>query len=489
MKHQNIIFLVLDSCRLDAVKEYSTYLNDLGESNIWFENAFAPANWTLPSHTSMFTGEYPHEHDVCTKYDTPCEISSLESLSSFGYHLMGATQNPFVGRDYNWDKYFDEFYSTWKWGYDDGVDVNDVISSRTVPEFGRKLLVAFAAYNLKKNIHNIARAGLTKTINTFDLYEKFQYSFFDLDAPYHMSPSDNTTYILDTIKQKSDSPSPFFIFANYMEPHAPYYPDNQESTSKIEYSEIKRINEKYKGMTAVKTMAEGELSKIEVDKLRSWYHASIVSLDKSLAKIQEEIERRDLADETLIIIAGDHGESLGERDARGKIRFGHAETITDKVYNVPLIIAHPSLNGEKVEEYVSLRHIEKLLKRGANREEFDNDVIKDVFLESAPIISESPADLQVEKYREENYPEEFIQSQALEHTVVGYEQGWKVVVRSNGKSWAWEDGVEVSFDSAPQTLITECNKALEDLPDPNTLPGGEEIRDGLESQLEQLGYL
>lgn len=486
---QNIIFIILDSCRLDTVKQHSTYLYDIGQSNILFENAIAPANWTLPSHTSMFTGQYPHEHQVCTKFDIPNEITSLKSLGTMDYHLMGVTQNAFVGREYNWHKYFDEFYSTYTWGYDDGINIGEVISSSSISESKKKLCDAFTSYEFKKNIHNISRAGLTKLVNRFDLYEKVPHPLFDPDASYHISPSDNTNYIVDTIKQRSDSSSPFFIFANYMEPHAPYNPANQGSVSDVKYSELKRLNEKYKGMTAVKTIEEDGVSEKEVDELRHWYRASVVSLDRSLAKIQKELERRDIADETLIIIAGDHGESLGERDARGKVRFGHAETITDNVYNVPLIIAHPSLNGERMEEFVSLRHIGRLLRGGVSQGDISNRAVKSEFLESDPIIAESPADLQVENYRNENYPEDFIRSQALEHTVIGYDQGWKVVIRSNGKRWAWKNGDEVPVESAPQPLIAKCNMSLNKLPDIDTSRGDEEIPEGIESQLEQLGYL
>ena len=66
----NIILLVLDTQRFDRLSTYayhrqtSPHLDDFGRQATVFENAVAPAQWTVPAHASMFTGEYPATHQL-----------------------------------------------------------------------------------------------------------------------------------------------------------------------------------------------------------------------------------------------------------------------------------------------------------------------------------------------------------------------------------------------------------------------------------------
>lgn len=69
MKRQpDIVFLVLDTQRLDRLSCYgypletSPHLDAFAADATRFTNAFAAAQWTIPSHSSMFTGLYPTAH-------------------------------------------------------------------------------------------------------------------------------------------------------------------------------------------------------------------------------------------------------------------------------------------------------------------------------------------------------------------------------------------------------------------------------------------
>ncbi len=64
----NVLFVVMDTVRKDHLGPYGYQrdttpgLDAFAEEATVFENAVAPAPWTLPVHASMFTGMYPSQH-------------------------------------------------------------------------------------------------------------------------------------------------------------------------------------------------------------------------------------------------------------------------------------------------------------------------------------------------------------------------------------------------------------------------------------------
>lgn len=106
MKRQpDIVFLVLDTQRLDRLSCYgypletSPHLDAFAADATRFTNAFAAAQWTIPSHSSMFTGLYPTAHTtVQSSSRLPDSIPTLaERLRAGGYHTAAFCNNPLVG--------------------------------------------------------------------------------------------------------------------------------------------------------------------------------------------------------------------------------------------------------------------------------------------------------------------------------------------------------------------------------------------------------
>lgn len=71
----NVILISIDTLRTDRVGLYggyheegiSPYLDSLAEESLVFENAVAQAPYTLPSHVSMLSGQYPSVHNVLSR--------------------------------------------------------------------------------------------------------------------------------------------------------------------------------------------------------------------------------------------------------------------------------------------------------------------------------------------------------------------------------------------------------------------------------------
>jgi arylsulfatase A-like enzyme len=64
---RNVFLIVWDTLQTDSLslhryrRKKSPNLEQLAGWGVRFDQAFATAPWTLPSHSSLFTGRWPHE--------------------------------------------------------------------------------------------------------------------------------------------------------------------------------------------------------------------------------------------------------------------------------------------------------------------------------------------------------------------------------------------------------------------------------------------
>ena len=69
-KDCNVLLISLDTCGADHMSTYgyerdtTPNLTELAKQGVLFQNAYVNANWTLPSHVSIFTGLYPFNHKI-----------------------------------------------------------------------------------------------------------------------------------------------------------------------------------------------------------------------------------------------------------------------------------------------------------------------------------------------------------------------------------------------------------------------------------------
>lgn len=93
----NLLLVSLDTTRLDHLSTYgyprptSPHLDALAQDGVVFRNALSQWTATNPSHTSMFTGLYPHTHGVGTNTARlPEELSTLAEIMRAAGRSTGA---------------------------------------------------------------------------------------------------------------------------------------------------------------------------------------------------------------------------------------------------------------------------------------------------------------------------------------------------------------------------------------------------------------
>lgn len=82
------------------------------------------------------------------------------------------------------------------------------------------------------------------------------------------------------------------------------------------------------------------------------YVGEIAFADSQIGRLLETLDKRALLNRTIVVVAGDHGESLGERGERD-----HGVFIYENVLRVPLMIRAPGLTPLRVGEVVRLTDV------------------------------------------------------------------------------------------------------------------------------------
>ncbi|MDH3214183.1 MAG: sulfatase [Gemmatimonadota bacterium] len=249
----NLLLITVDTLRQDHVGAYggavkTPTLDRLAAEGFLFVDAFAVAPTTLPSHTSLFTGSYPHRHGVRfngTQRASADQRMLAEILSESGYSTAA-----FVG-----SAVLDGFY-----GLDQGFDVYD-------DEFGTDPSLE----QEQRRAESVARPAISWLARAEAPYFVWVH-LFDPHGPY-------------------DPPSPYDHDYYEGDPRSPEH-RSMENIPLVFYQNLQ-------GITDIRyPLAQ--------------YKGEIGYTDQGIGSILDAIDDRDDAAGTLVVMTADHGESLGE---------------------------------------------------------------------------------------------------------------------------------------------------------------------------------
>ncbi|MCB0211103.1 MAG: sulfatase-like hydrolase/transferase [Anaerolineae bacterium] len=354
----HVVLLVLDTHRRDRLSLYNYHqktspnIDHFAESATIFENAISPAQWTIPAHASMFTGEYPTTHQTLQahatldgRFDTLAKL-----LSAYGYQTTGFCNNPLVGVLNNGLKRgFNKFYN-----YCGAVPSVPRRSNRLPSPINR--LWEWYTQQLRKLSYPVQNAFAHSDF-------LFQASLHPWFVPLWSGLANFKGHTANSIRdvtelvQKMDSAgkSQFFFF-NLMETHLPYLPPDTFIEKFAPYFKEDRAYRDFLRRYNVETFrwllpVEGPLDEIENAVLNDVYDAEVNYQDHLLAQLLEFLSQ---ADNILTIIVADHGEGIGEHNF-----LGHSFVAYQELVHVPLIIKFPEqmAAGQRIDETISTRRI------------------------------------------------------------------------------------------------------------------------------------
>jgi arylsulfatase A-like enzyme len=327
----NVLLIVLDTVRADHLSLYgyprptSPSLERLARRGIRFGQARAAAPWTLASHATMFTGKWPH--DLAIKWSCPLrdDVPTLaEHLGALGYATAGFAGNTFYcsydsGLDRGFTHYRDYVLDT----------LNSARTLRSVSE----------------TLKSVGRLGPFLPISGLTLRKLVEG---ERKAAHVVNGE-----FLDWLSRRREPRRPFFAFLNYVDAHSPYLlPPGAAygfgSAPKTD-GELRFLAEGWTQAT------KRRLPPAALTLVRDAYDNCLIYLDERLGELIDDLQRRGVLDQTLVIVTADHGEGLGEHGL-----FDHGESLFRPEIRVPLLIVLPADRGRSpiaVEEFVSLRDL------------------------------------------------------------------------------------------------------------------------------------
>ncbi|MDI6711562.1 MAG: sulfatase [Bacillota bacterium] len=336
----NIILIVLDTARAKSFSCYgyhrstTLHLSRLVEEGVlhsvkW---CFSTAPWTLPSHASIWSGLYPHDHGVVRgNFVLPENVLMLpELLKMSGYHTYGFSANFLVSRQFGFARGFDKWWE---------------VSRELLPEPKCEVLcsrLSEVAYYLR----NRRFKELSHKVVNY-VWRRIYGDVIKDATPFTGRILDRTLRILT---EKKDSGQPVFVFVNLMQAHERYNPPSQVrgifSDGRTKYEDIVPIS----GFTHY---VKKPISSVEFQALTALYDEELLYLDLKLNSFIIHLKKRGILNDTLIIITSDHGELIGEHD-----HYEHLFSVYNELIHVPLLVHFPKwIMPTSIPEFVQLTDI------------------------------------------------------------------------------------------------------------------------------------
>jgi len=360
----DIMLLVLDTQRVDRLSCYghsaetSPYLDVFAEDATRFKQAYAAGQWTVPSHTSMFTGLYPGRHHMFHAYSTlPDSFTTLsERLGHNGYFTAGFCNNPLIG----------VVNTGLHRGFQSFLSYSGLMTSRP----HQTMTNLSIADRYRRHFKRLLASGLTTVQDYFARSDTLlDLSFSPLLAPIwqtavkfkgNSQKALNDAAKLHIERKDVEKDQPIFSFINLMGTHTPYHPPLRFierfaphlKKDKAEQRYLRQFNSDVFGWLTPLTKPMNEEHKATLD---SVYDAEVASQDELVGAFFQKLRTSGVLDSTLVIVCADHGDHLGEKQL-----MGHSISLYNELVHVPLIIRDPSGDfprGSTVDSVVSTRRV------------------------------------------------------------------------------------------------------------------------------------
>lgn len=304
----NVLVIIVDTLRADHLSAYgyarqtSPNIDRLAKEGALFERAISPAPWSLPSHVSLVTGRYQFEHGVSDV--PPMSIFGVRSpmngfttlgevLRQHGYrsaafsaNLINFTRNLGFSRSF---AHFEDYFQS------PGDAFVRTIYGR---EFSRRYLNRSEHSKVKRLLRWLGWSSI------LDRSDEGSIHAFGVLGVEKRGETVNQEFFRWADSNRNGRP--FLAYFNYMDVHHPY------------------------GGPA--DFAKPWPGDSRVDR----YDDGIRYVDDCIGNLMQELRRRKLTDNTLVVITSDHGEGLGDHG----IAF-HGEALYREQIHVPLIFWLP----------------------------------------------------------------------------------------------------------------------------------------------------
>lgn len=318
----NVLIYVIDALRADHLSCYgygrptSPAIDALAAdpAAVRFTRAYSPATWTKPVAASVLSGCYPPAHGVRSRSDLFIRaVPRLpEILQTAGYRTAAVSTIGNVSSVLGFGIGFDTFVDLYK--------DPDLVQRREVSNTG--------AWKLYFEQDTTVVLPLAEDVNrqAMQRLEAWAQSDAGLSAS---RPGQETGPSAPDQATVLPTHQPWFLFLWALDPHDPYYPPPGFDRWR-DPGYTGRIDGSAESVRRVRSQAD-------VQRLVDLYDGEIAYVDQQFGQLLEHLRAAGQYDDTLIVVAGDHGEAFGEHGD-----FVHGHLAYEEIMHVPLLIKFPA---------------------------------------------------------------------------------------------------------------------------------------------------
>ncbi|WP_225335082.1 sulfatase [Halomicrobium urmianum] len=318
----NVVLVTVDSLRADAIGAYDAdrhtpVMDSLAADGTVFERAFATGNWTPFSFPSILASRpvFADSGGIGVEASpTLAETLSAADVATGGFNAANG-------------------FLTSHWGYDDGFDEFEPF----VASVGSSIYSRYLATHPTVEAWVQLATSPLRRAKSWLRGETDDRPFLDASRMFDVEHA-ATEFVEETDE-------PFFLWVHYMDAHTPYVPAPRY---------IREVSDDLVGTHRMlhahtRTGLGWEVGERTLGDLRTLYQAAVRQVDASVGRLLDALEANGVADETAVVVAGDHGEEFQEHG-----HLAHYPKLYDELIRVPLIVDLPGAEGRRVDRQVGL---------------------------------------------------------------------------------------------------------------------------------------
>ena len=318
----NVLLVTVDSLRADAIGAYdqtrhTPVLDRLADRGTVFERAFANGNWTPFSFPSLLASRPVFADNGrigVTESETLGSTLSADDVATAGFNAA----NGFLSSH---------------WGYGEGFEEFDSF----VANVGSGLYEQYLATHPTVEAWVQFVTSPVRRLRSRLRGKSDSRPFLDASRMFDVEEA-ATSFI-------HEQDEPFFLWVHYMDTHTPYMP----APRYIREVSDDRVGTHRMLHAHARTGLGWEVGERTLADLRTLYQAATRQADASIGRLLDGLSAAGVADETAVIVAGDHGEEFQEHG-----HLAHYPKLYDELIQVPLIVDVPRGDGRRVETQVGL---------------------------------------------------------------------------------------------------------------------------------------
>ena len=329
--------------------ETTPYLSELAEEATVYEQARSPGTWSLPSHTSIFTGYHVVEHGI-TRARNKLERGHtiFEELHGEGYTTGVFSENTWItDMDCGLRDVFDTVEGARNLLFPDAVDPSNFVLSEGQGQYAKFLRRCLARDDPLQSLAN-------------GVFTKLAWDYPRLLPDRFTSSTPAEVYGDLFLEWQANQSEPWAATINFMDAHLPYLPDDEHD--RWGGNNLRALQDEMDDQ--VWEFNGGRRPWWQREALEGLYDGTIHQIDSQIERVVETLRDRGVLDDTLVIVTSDHGEGFGEpsrirgdRDSsQPNARVAaHGAGIHEALCHVPLVVRSPGGdNGDRITEPASL---------------------------------------------------------------------------------------------------------------------------------------